>query len=146
MKRRTFLIAAAILAAAGAAGGFMAHRMMQPPPADLDLSLSKATAKGAFMVSIAPEAGAVEQGTLHSWVATVATADGKPVDDAQIAIDGGMPQHGHGLPTAPQMTETLGEGRYRIEGVKFNMGGWWVIRLAITAAGTTDTVEFNLVV
>lgn len=146
MKRRTFLIAAAILAAAGAAGGFMAHRMMQPPPADLDLSLSKATVKGAFMVSIAPEAGAVEQGTLHSWVATVATADGKPVDDAQIAIDGGMPQHGHGLPTAPQMTAKLGEGRYRIEGVKFNMGGWWVIRLAITAAGTTDTVEFNLVV
>ncbi len=146
MKRRTFLIAAAMLAVAGAAGGFMAHRMMQPPPDDLDLSLSKATANGAFMVSIAPEAGAVEQGTLHSWIATVTTPDGKRVDDAQIAIDGGMPQHGHGLPTAPQMTAKLGEGRYRIEGVKFNMGGWWVIRLAITAAGTTDTVEFNLVV
>lgn len=139
-------VALVVVLVAAAAVAFVAHRMMTPPPADLDLSLSRATVDGAFTVAIAPEAGAAVQGALHSWIATVTSPDGKPVDGAQIVIDGGMPQHGHGLPTAPRVTAALGEGRYRIDGVKFNMGGWWVLRLAITAGGKTDTVEFNLVV
>lgn len=125
---------------------FFAFKMMQPPPADLDLARSKASVTGAFVVAIEPEAGAFEQGALHSWIATVTTPDGRPVENANIAIDGGMPQHGHGLPTAPQMTAAVGPGRYRLEGVKFNMGGWWVIRLTVTAGEKSDTVEFNLVV
>jgi len=28
--------------------------------------------------------------------------------------------------------------------VKFNMGGWWVVRFAIASAAGTDTVTFNL--
>ena len=40
-----------------------------------------------------------------------------------------MPQHGHGLPTRPRVTRSLGEGIYEIEGVRFNMGGWWGIKL-----------------
>jgi hypothetical protein len=31
-----------------------------------------------------------------------------------------------------------------VEGVKFNMGGWWVVRFAITSSAGTDTVTFNL--
>lgn len=145
MKRfRPLLIALAL--AIAAAAGFIAFKMMQPPPDGLDVSRSKATQAGVFTVAIEPEGGSFAQGRLHSWIATVATPDGKPVDNAKIAVDGGMPQHGHGLPTAPEMTAALGQGRYRIEGVKFNMGGWWVIRLTVTAGEKTDTVEFNLVV
>ena len=69
---------------------------------------------------------------------------GRPVDNATIAIDGGMPQHGHGLPTRPRMTRPLGNGLYEIEGVRFNMGGWWEFRLAISADAGADVVTFNL--
>jgi len=74
----------------------------------------------------------------------VRDGEGRAVDEAQIAIDGGMPQHGHGLPTRPRVTRSLGDGIYEIEGVRFNMGGWWEFRLAITGAHGVDTVVFNL--
>jgi hypothetical protein len=55
-----------------------------------------------------------------------------------------MPQHGHGLPTRPRVTRNLGDGAYEIEGVRFNMGGWWEFKLAIAGPRGTDTVTFNL--
>jgi hypothetical protein len=114
------------------------------PPSDLDLAREKATAKGLYTVAITPENEAFERNTLHSWIATVKAADGSPVEGAEIAIDGGMPQHGHGLPTAPAVTASLGEGRYRIEGVRFNMSGWWEFKLKVKAAAGEDDVTFNL--
>jgi hypothetical protein len=74
----------------------------------------------------------------------VETPDGEPVENAEIKVDGGMPEHGHGLPTKPQMTEYLGEGDYRVEGMKFQMTGWWEVKFDITAEGQTDKVTFNL--
>jgi hypothetical protein len=125
--------------------GFMAWKMMQPPPEGLDLARTKATVAGNFKVSIEPDGGAVPQGPLHSWVATISMPDGAPVENAKVTIDGGMPQHGHGLPTEPQVTGSPAPGKYKIEGVKFNMGGWWVFRLKIQAGGKSDEAEFNLV-
>jgi hypothetical protein len=78
-------------------------------------------------------------------VLTLKTPEGKPIEDARVAIDGGMPDHNHGLPTSPTVTGHLGDGRYRIEGVKFTMSGWWELRFKIVAAAGTDDVTFNLV-
>jgi hypothetical protein len=75
---------------------------------------------------------------------SVRDADGRAIDEAQISVDGGMPQHGHGLPTRPRVTRNLGDGMYEIEGVRFNMGGWWEFTLAIAGPGGADTVTFNL--
>ena len=69
---------------------------------------------------------------------------GRPVDGADITIDGGMPQHGHGLPTRPRVTKNPGEGIYEIEGVRFNMRGWWELKLAISGPAGDDSVTFNL--
>ena len=74
----------------------------------------------------------------------ISDAHGQFVDGAEILVDGGMPQHGHGLPTQPRVTRSLGEGAYEVEGVKFNMGGWWEVKLAIAADAGADTVTFNL--
>ncbi len=135
----------AIIGIAAIAAITFSKMHMTPPPSELDLARSKPSEKGIYAVSIEPEAGEVKQGELHNWVIAVKTPDGKAVDGAKITIDGGMPQHGHGLPTAPQMTGELGEGRYRIEGVKFNMGGWWELKFAISAPQGDDHVVFNLV-
>jgi len=61
-----------------------------------------------------------------------------------VGVDGGMPQHGHGLPTKPRMTRQLGNGDYVIDGMKFNMGGWWVVKFHLASAAGADSVVFNL--
>ena len=55
-----------------------------------------------------------------------------------------MPEHGHGLPTSPAVSAHLGAGRYRVEGVKFTMSGWWELRFAITAPAGSDNAVFNV--
>jgi hypothetical protein len=42
------------------------------------------------------------------------------------------------------MTRALDGGRYTIDGLKFNMGGWWELKFAIAAAAGRDSVTFNL--
>jgi hypothetical protein len=132
-------------AALVAAGGAYAAMMMQPPPADLDLALAKPTDHGLYVGALEPGLSPLEINRMHSWTITVTAPDGTPVDNAAIAIDGGMPQHGHGLPTAPQVTRALGEGRYLIEGMKFNMDGWWTIDVEIDGPAGSDAVTYNLV-
>jgi hypothetical protein len=74
----------------------------------------------------------------------IVDAKGQPVEGARIAIDGGMPEHSHGLPTRPLVKRSLGDGVYEIEGLRFSMGGWWELKLAIESPGGADRVTFNL--
>ena len=143
MKKRIAAAGAAIVVVLAVAA-FAAMRMMAPPN-DLDLARTKTSENGLYVVTIAPEAEPVQQSKLHAWIATVQHPDGSAVEDAAIAIDGGMPQHGHGLPTAPQAGGHLGEGRYRIEGVRFNMSGWWELKLTVQSAAGKDSAVFNVV-
>jgi hypothetical protein len=113
---------------------------------DLDTSAERLTNNGTFNVSFKSELDPITIGSMHSWVLHVETADGQPVERATIFVDGGMPEHGHGLPTAPQVTQDLGNGDYLVEGLKFQMGGWWEVKFNITADGTEDNVTFNVVV
>lgn len=133
---------AAILAAGSLAYGAMS---MMTPPDDLDLALSKMSAGGAYVTTITPNAEPISVGPIHTWTVELKTADGNPVEGASIAIDGGMPQHGHGLPTAPEVTKSLGDGRYLVEGMKFNMPGWWTIEVEVDGPAGQDETVFNLV-
>ena len=142
MKR---LLLAAIVLAVLAVAGFFAWRMMAPPPADLDLAREKTSVAGLYAVAIEPEVLPVQQGPLHNWIVTVKTPGGEPVADAELAVEGGMPRHGHGLPTAPHSAGHVGEGRYRVEGVRFNMGGWWVLKFSVSSPAGDDEAEFNIV-
>ncbi|WDR01771.1 hypothetical protein PSQ19_13650 [Devosia algicola] len=91
--------------------------MMAPPPSDLDLSLSKATDHAHYVASLAPDHSPIPVGAIHNWTVRITQLDGEPVDAATITIDGGMPQHGHGLPTRPVVTTDLGNGSHLIEGM-----------------------------
>lgn len=139
--RRTalFCITALLVSTAAAAGLFT-----RSVPKDLDLASSKSTASGLYVAAIAPVVEPVTVGPLHSWTLSLADATGAPIEAASFSIDGGMPQHGHGLPTAPAVTQALGDGQFLIEGMKFNMPGWWEIDLNIEGPAGADTVTFNL--
>ena len=113
-------------------------------PADLDLATTRVTEQGSYRVSIRPGLDPIKVNQLHTWTLHVETADGRPVDGAEVKVDGDMPEHGHGLPTQPRVTRNLGNGDYLVEGMKFQMGGWWVMDFTITANGQTDAVHFNM--
>ena len=74
----------------------------------------------------------------------VTDSAGRPVDGATLVVDGGMPEHRHGLPTRPRVTRALGRGAYQVEGLKFNMGGWWTLTFGIDGSAGRDSVTFNL--
>jgi hypothetical protein len=128
-----------------ASGIVTAGAMMRSVPDDLDLALDKPTAGGLYKAAIAPQANPIVVGSMHAWTVTVRTPAGAPLKVAKITVNGGMPQHGHGLPTAPQVTKDLGDGGYLVEGMKFNMRGWWTLDLAIDGPKGADTVTFNLI-
>jgi hypothetical protein len=137
-------IVGALVLAAAAGFGFMIY-WMNYIPADLDLSTTRRSNEGVYQVSYAPRRGPIAINQIHAWTIHVATPDGQPVTDAVITVDGDMPQHGHGLPTRPQVTKRLGNGDYLVEGMKFQMGGWWVVDFTIDAGGKRDTVRFNMI-
>jgi hypothetical protein len=138
MKR--FISLTLTLAAAAALAGCMSA------PSDLDLSLTRATADGKLVVTLQPPATPAAINQLHAWQVRLATPAGTPIAQARIKVDGGMPQHGHGLPTRPQVTQERPDGTYLIEGMKFSMTGWWEIKLAIESPAGTDKVTFNTIV
>ena len=123
--------------------GLMMARMGNVP-SDLDYSTTRSSDNGLFNVSYAASTGSVPVNQMHQWTLHVESVDGQPVEDATITVDGDMPQHGHGLPTRPQVTKYLGNGDYLVEGMKFQMGGWWLMDFTIATNGQTDAVHFNM--
>jgi hypothetical protein len=130
----------------GVMGPFMRPMMdrFNPPPKDLDYSTLRKTQGGRFIVSFTSNPAPTPLNQMHVWVLHVETPDGKPVENANILVDGGMPQHGHGLPTQPQVTQYLGNGNYRVEGMRFQMNGWWEVKFDINSNNAQDQVVFNL--
>ncbi|HEX2172134.1 MAG TPA: FixH family protein [Dehalococcoidia bacterium] len=143
-KRRQLVGAGILVALVVVLIGLFLVRMSQPPPADLDLSTVRLSTNGQFRASFTPRPNPIQINRVHTWSLHVETPTGQPIDDAVIAVDGDMPQHGHGLPTQPRVTQNLGDGDYLVEGMKFQMGGWWVVDFEVTTHGQTDTVRFNL--
>lgn len=135
-----------VAAALAAATALLLLSACGTPPPNLDLTLQHASAAGKFMVRMEPPATGPAIQQLHAWQLRLSTPDGTPVSQARIAIDGGMPQHGHGLPTRPRITHELAPGVYALEGMKFSMTGWWDLRLSIQAGPVADNVVFNLIV
>jgi hypothetical protein len=142
LPRRALLLAPLLLAV-GAASAGNPFAFLKPPEAASEYAKERLSAQGTYRVSYRTD-GPVPVGRLHAWTLNVARADGTPVTDATIGIDGDMPQHLHGLPTRPRVTRNLGNGDYLVEGVKFQMGGWWVMDFDIASGGRTERVRFHL--
>jgi hypothetical protein len=140
MNRLSKLAATALFAALASACA------TEAPPPDLDLRLSKPSTEGRYLVSMRQLEQDPAINRIHAWEVSVKTSTGQPVSDARIGVSGGMPQHHHGFPTNPRVTESLGEGRYLLDGVKFSMTGWWQFKLQVDSASGSDLAVFNTVV
>ena len=110
-----------------------------------DTSATRMSKQGRYRISYQSKTEPIPLNRIHSWTLHLETADGHAVDDAQIAIYGGMPAHKHGFPTAPRVTQSLGNGNYLVEGLKFSMAGHWELWLNIRSGGQTDKAIIHVV-
>ena len=103
------------------------------------------TAQG-YQLQIFSRVTPLEINTMHSWELLLTDANGAVVKDATIEVSGGMPDHDHGTPTLPRVTQTLDNGRLLLQGVRFHMPGYWQFIFTIKT-GTSDeiaTFDFTL--
>jgi hypothetical protein len=78
---------------------------------------------------------------MHSWILHIEDENGNEVEGATIDVVGGMPEHDHGLPTKPRVTQDLGGGDYKLDGMRFHMSGAWELVVSITtSAGTSKAI------
>ncbi len=114
------------------------------PAAAADAALTKQTEQGMYNAVLKPNVEPVPLREIHTWTLEVTDAEGKSFEPTELTVDGGMPGHGHGFPTDPQITEHLGDGAFLVDGVKFSMPGAWVMTFGITGPAGTDNVTFEL--
>ena len=135
---------ARLAAAAGVVSLVTSCMMFSGAPKDLDYSRTRTSEAGVYRGTILPQGDSIPQGKLQRWTLHLETAAGVAVDSATIQVDGGMPQHGHGLPTKPAVTRHLGNGDHVVDGMKFNMGGWWVVKFRVSSPAGSDSLVFNV--
>ena len=114
-----------------------------PQPGDWQATLP--TYSGMYTITATPKLDPLVINQIHEWTLHIETADGEPVDNARIMVEGDMPEHRHGLPTRPEVTENLGNGDYLVEGMKFSMPGHWEVTFTVTADDGSDAATFDLV-
>ncbi|WDE07892.1 FixH family protein [Thalassomonas viridans] len=97
------------------------------------------------------QVSAVPLNEIHQWRLMISDVRGNPVKDADIEVQGHMPGHVHGLPTKPAVVREIDSGIYLVDGLKFQMKGWWVMKFIMRQPGSMDSqvgddfFTFNLV-
>lgn len=127
IKRIALWAVPAILVLGGAAA--YGAKMLMPAPDDLDYGLTQTSEGGGFTATLEP--GPITIGTPLTWTVDIAMADGSTPALETVSVDGGMPQHGHGLPAEPRVTRDLGDGKFEVENINFSMAGWWVVNVHV---------------
>lgn len=145
LRRSAIALAAVGLVAGLGACGHLAMMMGGGPerPAVSEFGHGPRTSSNKLYVAALEPSQPLRVRRLQTIPVRILDANGRPVEGAALQIDGGMPEHGHGLPTQPR-GRAVGGGMYELEGVRFNMGGWWELKLAIQSPAGVDHVTFNL--
>ena len=103
--------------------------------------------QGYFSVELRASAKQTALSEFQTWLLLIRDAvSDEPVTPVRVAVGGGMPAHGHGLPTQPQVTEYLGDGQYQLEGLMFNMAGQWQLIFEIITNNKSDRVVFDVLI
>ena len=99
---------------------------------------------GHFLARLRPPETGIRLGEFQQWELSLQDSQARAIDDASIAVGGGMPNHAHGLPSQPLVTGYLGNGRYLIEGMKLHMDGSWIIAFGVETARAKDRLMFEI--
>ena len=109
-----------------------------------NLAKKVVTESGAYLVRLRPREDHFLIGESQAWIASITDAQGIAFTPSVLYLDGGMPGHGHGLPSAPRFTQHLGGADYLLEGMTLNMPGDWRFVVTVGGAAGTDSAVFDL--
>jgi hypothetical protein len=97
-----------------------------------------------YRASLIPSTASITLDRSLTWALDVHATSGAPVPGAELALDSWMPDDPGAQLERPQVTD-LGDGHYRIDGIRFDRRGWWNVKLQISKATVTDSLAFNIV-
>jgi hypothetical protein len=112
--------------------------------ADLSSADFIVSSDDGYTVEVQSQLSPIEINKIHNWIIKITDSSNRPLNNASIEMIGGMPDHDHGLPTEPQVTEEVGPGKYLLQGVRFHMQGKWQIIFTITESGNQDQAILEL--
>jgi hypothetical protein len=112
------------LAAAALTGLLAAPAWAACPPAAAD---GKLLGRGGVQVAWRVDGAPIANGQHFALLLQVCPADAR-----LLKVDAGMPEHRHGMNYRPSLT-TLGDGRWRADGLMFHMAGRWELAFDVEA-------------
>jgi hypothetical protein len=145
MRRLQIILLFVLLALSGCAApdAVPAQQGAVTRPAQIDTAATQLSQQGLFRISYRTDLDPITINTLHSWTLQIETAAGEPVAGGAVSVEGGMPEHNHGMPTEP-VVSAGDAGSYLVEGMKFQMPGWWTVTVTVDAGEQTDSATFHL--
>jgi hypothetical protein len=107
----------------------------RPKPVNVDReNRSQFSAKKAYRVIYTPVPDPIPLNKHFTLKLVVQDANNRPIDNAKIVVDAGMPEHNHGMNVKP-VVKALGKGLFEVKGLLFHMGGYWEIYVDVQAPG-----------
>ena len=138
----TVTVEAAQPARGGASASAESQNVPDDTPFDNIQTAAWDTADGRYLVHLDDVPAALKSSTMQTWCVRVTDANGKAVRGIKLDFIGGMPQHGHGLPSVPAVTAKGGKCPYRIDGIEFHMPGVWQVGFVVTTrSGTKHEIK-----
>lgn len=110
----------------------------------LDLSRTRESRLQRYRLTVLERPEQIALQEFHSWLLHIEDRDRHAVTGAALSVSGGMPQHGHGLPSRPRVQEQASAGDYRIDGLQFSMPGWWEVKVYVSRDRVEDMATFNV--
>lgn len=80
----------------------------------------------------------------HSWLLYLEDGKGGIMEGAQIHVDGINEDAGRGFASPPMVSEYLGNGHYRVEGIFFSVPGTWTMRFQVIWGGIADVLSYKI--
>ncbi len=93
---------------------------------------------GLFTIRIVSDPSALKIQRLEAIIVEIRRANGRPVNDANVAVAVRARDVERRMQTAPRITRNLGLGKYRVEGLRFTMHGSWLLEFEVTSQSQTD--------
>ena len=117
-----------------------------PAWADCPLDLGRGTGLVVFsdhyIAAFRAEPMRIEVGEPFSLLLNVCTKSDQPAE--LVAVDAQMPEHKHGMNYRPTIV-SMGEGRYRVEGMVFHMPGRWEINIDVRAGEESERLSHEFI-
>ena len=114
--------------------------------ADCPLDLGRGTGWVVFsdhyMIAFRPEPMRIERGEPFALLFNVCTKNGNPAE--LVAVEAQMPEQKRGMKAKPTIV-SAGDGRYRAEGMVFDMPGRWEVAIDVRAGEESERLTHEII-